>query len=82
MRNKTPGENIFVSPLSAYDSLLLAYFGSEDETMDSIHDVLNFYPGEIQLDKFEEYFKVKDESLSKQLKSIAKIYVTNTAKLT
>lgn len=81
MKDQTPGQNLFVSPLSAYNALLLAYFGSEGETMTSLHEVLNLKPSDNKTDILQTYIQLKQKSLSNQMKSVEKVYITNEAKL-
>ncbi|XP_069687412.1 serine protease inhibitor 88Ea-like [Periplaneta americana] len=85
----TPTGNVFFSPFSVYNALLLAYFGAENQTEASLKKALRIPETQNKMSmmmayKFEKYFQNMRQingSESYELRSANKLFVANTLKL-
>lgn len=83
----TPNENIFFSPYSTYHALLLAYFGAQQQTEDSLRNVLHLNWAKTKLDVMQAYrleHRLRGQraaNSSNEFNAVDKIYVSEDAQL-
>lgn len=82
-----PNGNIFFSPHSIYQALLLAYFGAAGETERQLKDVLGLYWAEHKTDVQHAYDKKKTELANRlqnqtvEFNSVNKLYFSTDIKI-
>lgn len=64
LNNSSPGENVFFSPYSTFQALLLAYFGAKGNTEAELRNVLNLNWANNKFDVMQAYRL--EESLRKR----------------
>lgn len=77
LRKLYPNQDVSISPHSAYNALMIAYFGAKGET--ALNLANNLISTESDVDENAKPLRAELNGI--QFKSLAKLYITNEAEL-
>lgn len=86
LQKATPEKNHFFSPHSTYHALLLAYFGAEGQTLETLERALFLKYGKLSaIENYKEFKKLREDwcTFDRRIEfsTIDKVYVTKDAEL-